>query len=531
MKINGCLNIHIKKSIAVGHAHKIFIDVFFNLLYARARHRVRSCVSERHLKILLAVRTMACNFKISKSDGEVVIHRLITEEIFFDHVALVAEAQDKFLVAVMGIHFHDVPENGFATDEHHGLGLELGFFPQTRSLAATEDDDFHNGILSPMRTKQLLLALGLTLLALLFIVFLGVRQYGGNVSALLRMDVRFGAEHHAPQGIVLYKDAGYDGMLYYQVARDIPALFSGQKTSLDSPYRFQRILLPLFVYVTTFGNDRAFPYAFLLLNLTAAIGALALTLSMTKKLSVHAFTIVANPAVLIGILFSLTEPLSLFFVVLFFFLWERNSRKLHAASLGALMLSLLARETTVFLIGLLFLWSLWRRQWREILLLIVPVLLFALWQYFLILRLGSVPFHAGGTIVNIPLKGLLTMLHWLLQDTGIRRIYRLSSLGLLLFLAPLCASLVREWMRKKTGADVLCFLLSGLSIIMLMMHAHIWGVITSIGRVIAPIYPVFTLYAAARDTWVERSLSTILIAVSVIAALGIVSIQHPFSIS
>lgn len=363
---------------------------------------------------------------------------------------------------------------------------------------------------------------------LISLVFLATRHYGGDVSALLHMDVRFGERHRVPAGIVLYKDAGYDGMLYYQVARDIPALFSGTETSLDSPYRFQRVLLPLLAYFLTAGKETLLPYALLFINLIAALGALALTFSMTKKKNIHSLTVVANPAVLVGILFSLTEPLSLFFIVLFFHAWRRNDQKLNATAIGALTLSLLARETTVFLIGLLFLWFLFHKYWRDALFVVIPFFLFFVWQAILIFRFGSIAFQANSNIVDFPLSGPLTLLQWSFQDLSV---YRLSSLSFLLFFILLCVALGREWREKKKRVGALCFLLSGLCAVMLTLDAHIWGVITSIGRVVPPLYPLYALYAAERDTWVERLLSTLLIAVSVTAALGIALIRHPFTVS
>lgn len=379
-----------------------------------------------------------------------------------------------------------------------------------------------------MFTKQTFFLLSFTTTALLFFVFLGTRNYEGNVSALLHMDVRFARENHVPAGIVLYEDGGYDGMAYYQIARDLPALFSGRKTSFGSAYRFQRILLPLLVYTSTLGNEHWFPFALLAINLAAAVGSLALLLSITKKYSLHAMTIVCNPAMLVGILYALTEPLSIFFMVAFFACWEKNDRTLNAPALGALLLSLLARETTVFLLGLLFLWFLWQKQWRQGFLLLIPLFLFVLWQYYLLLHFGSVAFQANSNIVNIPFSGALSLLQRLIQHTNM---YVLSSLSLLLFLVVLCVALGKEWREKRGAIDMFCFILTGLCATMFMMQAHTWGAITSIGRIVTPLYPVYALYATKRDTWIERSLSIILILISVIAAIGIALVRHPFTIS
>lgn len=369
---------------------------------------------------------------------------------------------------------------------------------------------------------------GGTITSLAFIVFLGIRHYDYNVSALFHMDTAFGERNRVPQGLVLYEDAGYDGMLYYQVARDIPSLFTGGVTSLDSPYRFQRILLPLLVFKVTLGQERFFPYAFLIINLFASLATLVLMIAITKKTNIHTLTVIFNPAILVGILYSLTEPLSTFFIVLFLYFWEKNNRKVHAWGLIALLLSLLARETTIFLVGLLFLWYLWKKQWKQAALLVLPIILFILWQYFLVLRLGSVPFQANSNVVSTPLTGPITLLLWITQ--GLTS-YRLSSVGLLLFVLPLSFVLGKEWTQKKMAIDVYAFLLTGLILTMFSMDAHMWGAITSIGRVVTPIYPVYALFVSARDTWLTRAISTILIGVSIVAIIGIASARHPFILS
>lgn len=379
-----------------------------------------------------------------------------------------------------------------------------------------------------MFNKHSLAALGLTAVALLFLVFLGVRHYGGNVSGLLHMDVPFGEAHQVPPGVVLYTDAAYDGMLYYQVARDLPALVRGEQPSLDSPYRFQRILLPALTYAVTLGNERAFPHAILVINLLCVIGSLALMLAITRRVSIHALTVVLNPAALVGVLYALTEPLSLFFMMVFFWLWQRAGRRVTVFGIVALILSLFARETTVFLIGLLFLWSVWERRWKEAALLLVPVPLFILWQFALVQIMGDVGFQANGNVVSLPFGGPLQLILWLIEGITL---YRLSGIALFGFVFLLFLAVGREWAQKRTQIGVLAFLLGGLTFTMLCMDSHMWGAITSIGRVVTPIYPVYALYAAEKDTRTERALSAVLIAVSVVAAVGIASIPHPYVIS
>lgn len=383
-------------------------------------------------------------------------------------------------------------------------------------------------MLAPMRPARSTLVLASFTVVLCAIAWLGVRNYGNNVSALFHMDVPFGERNDVPEGLVLYEDAAYDGMLYYQVARDVPKLVDGRPIILDSPYRFQRILLPLLVNAVTFGDAAWFPWAFLLLNVGAAVLALALTMRLTKTAGVHALTAVANPAVFVGMLYSLTEPLSLLFVVVFLGVWERAKKTMDAWGVLALTLSVFARETTVFLMGLLVLWYLWKRKWKDAALAFVPAIPFLAWQRFLAFRFGEVGFQANSNVIDFPFSGPIQLLG-MFGDGKLS--YRLSAFALLLFLLPLCAVLAREWLRLRVRIDAYAFLLAGLCATMLCMDAHMWGAITSIGRVVTPVYPVYAVYAAHRDTKALRGLSWLLIAISLVAAVGIASVPHPYVVS
>jgi hypothetical protein len=382
-----------------------------------------------------------------------------------------------------------------------------------------------------MPLRKLLLSLVLAGAALASLVAINVSQYGWNVSGLLHLDVPAGESYGVPAGVVLYTDGAYDGMLYYQVARDLPALIAGTPTRLDSPYRFQRIVLPLLTYAVTLGNERAFPAALLLLNIAASLGALALYLLITKRADVHAATVILNPAILVGVLYSLTEPMSIFFMMLFFWLWLKNGQRLTWLSLAAITLSLFARETTIFLIALLMLWSVCHKQWKQAALILLPIGVLAAWQYLLVLQLGAAGFQANGNIIDLPFQGPYKALVWAFTDDGIRRMYRLASLALFAFLAALCVMLAKQWRRERARIPVFAFLLSGLCATMLSMDAHMWGAITSIGRVVTPLYPVYALYSHSRDTRQVRAVSWMLICVSVVTAVGIAFIGHPYIVS
>ena len=73
---------------------------------------------------------------VLQGDGEVVVHRLVVEEIVLDDVPFVAEAEDELAQAVMGEDLHDVPQDRPAPDLHHRFGAKLGLLAQTGADAA-----------------------------------------------------------------------------------------------------------------------------------------------------------------------------------------------------------------------------------------------------------------------------------------------------------------------------------------------------------------------------------------------------------
>lgn len=111
------------------------------------------------------------------------------------------------------------------------------------------------------------------------------------------------------------------------------------------------------------------------------------------------------------------------------------------------------------------------------------------------------------------------------------QVYRFTSLALLAFIIPVIALVTRDWFTQRGRMQMDTFVLTGLLAVMFSMDAHIWGVITSIGRVITPVYPAYIVYAMRKDTPTLRVLSGLLIVVSLVSAFGIAAVKHPFIVS
>jgi hypothetical protein len=62
------------------------------------------------------------------AEGNVRHVQKVVGKVFFDEVTLITTANDKVVDAVVGVHFHDVPQNRVTTNLDHRLGTYSGFF-------------------------------------------------------------------------------------------------------------------------------------------------------------------------------------------------------------------------------------------------------------------------------------------------------------------------------------------------------------------------------------------------------------------
>ncbi len=67
----------------------------------------------------------------------------VVGEIFLDHVALEAAADDEVADAVGVIDLHDVPEDRLAADLDHRLRLQMRLLGNTRAKPASQNHRFH----------------------------------------------------------------------------------------------------------------------------------------------------------------------------------------------------------------------------------------------------------------------------------------------------------------------------------------------------------------------------------------------------
>jgi hypothetical protein len=76
-------------------------------------------------------------------EGNVRHVQAIIGEVFLDHVALEAAADDEIAYAVGIVELHDVPEDRPAANLDHRLRPQMCFLGNARSQTASENDGFH----------------------------------------------------------------------------------------------------------------------------------------------------------------------------------------------------------------------------------------------------------------------------------------------------------------------------------------------------------------------------------------------------
>lgn len=362
------------------------------------------------------------------------------------------------------------------------------------------------------------------------LAFLTVHPYGNNLTAFFHMDAKLARGNPLPASFVVLKVPAYDGAQYYHVARNIPKLFEGSewkflRLEIPASYGYQRILLPFLAYALAFGQTDGLPYTFLLINIACLLLACMLMDADGRK-PLYALALALCPAALIGLHFSLAEPLTIALLTWFLLRYEKY-KTIGLPEAGLLSLLVLTREVNVLFAGFLTAYLLIRGQWKNALYSVPPLLFFVAFHAFLFVLFSDVPFLDSGAKHAFPFQAIIPLL--LGQAGGYNRL-TLSSIPLFLFfVAPALTWIIHELWTKRSK-DFLPWALLAFLLLMTMMPDIIWGSMTSIGRVITPIYPLFLVYAARRDTLPARAISVSVLVLGLAIGIGLALIHHPYTV-
>jgi hypothetical protein len=325
---------------------------------------------------------------------------------------------------------------------------------------------------------------------------------------------------------------GYDGEQYYEIARSMPLLFNHAKwEELTTPttiaYSYQRFLLPLGAFVLSLGHEAALPYTFLAIELASLLGACIVMLTFTPKRPLYALALALSPPALIGLHFSLAEPLALFLLAAFLMRFELRSR-LRTIDIILLSLFALTREINVVFIGLLLLYLISQKRWQDAFLMIVPLATFFALHTLIYAIFAHVPFFVSTGKRTLPFGAVLPLL---MGERGYN-VYTLSAIALfLMFVLPALIWTATVAYRDRMHREFLPLASLAFLLIMTVMAPDIWGSITSIGRVITPVYPVFLILAAKHDTLPARLIAAGILILGLASGVGLALMSHPFTLS
>ena len=372
--------------------------------------------------------------------------------------------------------------------------------------------------------------LSLLLIILAALLTITLAPYGFRPSALLHIDTTIALQHPPPPGTVVLKVPGYDAMGYYQIARTFPAIFlpsQWRNLRMFSPasYAYQRILLPAVAFIFSAGNTSALPSVFLLINILA-ISVTFLLVQRKFSNPLYAFALALCPAAMVALHFTLAEPLTLLLSTIFL-LRMRRSETMESIDVLLLSLLVLSREVNVLFALFTLLYLFLKQKWRSAGLAVIPLIVFGIWHTYMYLIFHSWPFFISTGNRNIPILSIFLIL------IGKKPYTLLTTTSIALFLGFVLPVLLHTlwqiaYKRDRSYFPVMLLLFLG---IMITMSDNIWGSITSIGRVITPVYPLAILYSAQRNNIYDRLLCQTLIIIGLVTAVGLGLIVHPFFIT
>lgn len=370
------------------------------------------------------------------------------------------------------------------------------------------------------------------------VIALGVRPYGGNLTALLRADRDFAETYRFPPGIVLF-EGGYDGMLFYQVARDLPRVIadgadaatgeSDRAPIFDESYRYQRVLLPVLALALSGGDESRLPLAMIAVDAASLMAALLLFTAATGGLTVHGLALAANTAALTGLLYCVAEPLSILLATASLLLWRRRGERVTGGVAVLLALAQLARETAMLVALPLAAASLLARRWKDAAYATAALAPAAAWNRFLGLRFGSDPLERSGVSIDFSFAGLRALFADL---AGGPSIYGLSAFAFLVAVAlPMLLYCARRAREEGMRPGALNLMLGAHLAVLFLLNQYIWDALTGVGRVLPSLYVVYAMMAAPRDGAFERALSLAIAAIGVVGTVGVALIAHSYSVS
>src|SRR4051794_7329203 len=346
-------------------------------------------------------------------------------------------------------------------------------------------------------------------IAICYIAFfvLLLRARGGDVSLFVIAGGQNVDASRVPPGLTVIPNiGGYDGIWFYRLAINP---FSGVQAAhgirIDNPpYRQQRILYPLIVWLLSLGQVTWIPWLLVIVNIIAAAAMAAFAGAFAKRFGLNAMWGVILP-LYPGFVLTFSRDLAEMVTAAFAMgaICAIASRRNTTAAV-MLTCAVLTRETTLLLaFALAAAWLIERLLHREqrvaAMTFSLPIAVYSVWQIVLAVRWGVSPLRAGAPDRSLP---FVEFAHFLAAASFRRnhqdRLYFLESL----FLAAVVIIIVMVWRRSRAPLEWRMAWLGYLAIFSILPHT-IWIEDYGFLRIFADLFLVSAAliipsYSAAR---------------------------------
>lgn len=202
----------------------------------------------------------------------------------------------------------------------------------------------------------------------------------------------------------------YDGYFSYYIARwgfdaDKIAPFMD---ALGASYRYQRIVYPITAFALSLGgNPLLAPFFLVMLNVVSiTVGTYFVSLILAEMGTSHWYSLVYGlyGSQFLGLMTSLTEPMTYLFVALAIYLWTQRK---FSKSVAVFAVAGLTKEVALLFVFAFIAHYALERKWTMAAKMGLAIVPYALWQLVLFIWLGK-PGFSSGPAFEFPLWGWLS---------------------------------------------------------------------------------------------------------------------------
>ena len=145
MKLHQSINFHITNTIAVCHQESLILYISLDTFNTTSSHsvvaRINDCDFPR-----LHISLMNSHFIVTTTivESHIRVMKEIVGEPFLNIFLFITGTNDKLGITIIGILFHNVPQDWHTTNLNHWLRLELRFLRYTRTETSCKKYYFHD---------------------------------------------------------------------------------------------------------------------------------------------------------------------------------------------------------------------------------------------------------------------------------------------------------------------------------------------------------------------------------------------------